>query len=63
MKNISNPNFPQEQFPDVMVAVIGMNPYKRSIYELLRSRGANESEVTAISEFFGYTNTTPDCVE
>lgn len=63
MKNVSNPNFPQEQFPDVMVAVIGMNPYKRSIYELLRSRGANESEVTAISEFFGYTNTTPDCVE
>lgn len=62
MKNVSNPNFPQAQFPDVMVQVIGMNPYKRSIYELLRSKGADEGEVTAISEFFGYTDTTPDCV-
>ena len=62
MKNVSNPNFPQAQFPDVMVQVIGMNPYKRSIYELLRSRGADEGEVTAISEYFGYTDATPDCV-
>lgn len=62
MKNVSNPNFPQEQFPDVMVAVIGMNPYKRSVYELLRSRGADANEVSAISEYFGYTDNTPDCV-
>ena len=62
MKNVSNPNFPQDQFPNVMIQVIGMNPYKRSIYELLRSRDADEVEITAISEFFGYTDTTPDCV-
>ncbi|MBR6987471.1 MAG: hypothetical protein IKH82_05305 [Clostridiales bacterium] len=62
MKNVSNPNFPQAQFPDVMIQVIGMDPYKRSIYELLRSRGADEGEVKTISEFFGYTDTTPDCV-
>ena len=62
MKNISNPNFPQEQFPDVMVAVIGMNPYKKSIYELLISRGADENEVRSISEYFGYTETTPDFI-
>jgi hypothetical protein len=62
MKNVSNPNFPQEQFPDVMIAVIGMDPYKRSVYELLRSRGADENEVKAISEYFGYTDQTPACI-
>lgn len=63
MKNVSNPNFPQDQFPKVMVSVISMNPYKRTIYELLRNRGADENEVTAISEYFGYTDKTPAVVK
>ncbi len=63
MKNISNPNFPQEQLPDVMISVIKMNPYKRSIYELLREKKANEDEVNVIKEYFGYTVETPAVVE
>lgn len=59
MKNVSNPNFPQEQFPDVMVTVIGMNPYKKELYEFLIEKGADENEVKAIREYFGYTDQTP----
>ena len=58
MKNVSNPNFPQEQFPDVMISVIGMDPYKEQIYDLLLNRGADANDVLALKEYFGYGSKT-----
>lgn len=63
MKNTSNPNFPQEQFPDAMISVIGMDPYKASIYDLLLSRNADENEVESIRDYFGIDVKKPETAE
>lgn len=55
-KNISNPNFPQDKIPDVMIAIILSDPYNVEYYRFLISKFGENEEVKNIIEYFGYSS-------
>lgn len=55
-KNISNPNFPQDKIPEVMIHIIQTNPYNIEYYKYLVSKFGETKEVNDIKNYFGYTS-------
>lgn len=56
LKNLSNPNFPQDRITDIVIDMIAQKPYKPEIYTFLQSKYADNEEVKNIVEYFGFTD-------
>ncbi|MBR6515030.1 MAG: hypothetical protein IKT46_09395 [Clostridia bacterium] len=56
LKNLSNPNFPQDRITDIVIDMIAQKPYKPEIYTFLQSKYADNEEVKNIVEYFGFAD-------
>ena len=54
--NLSNPNFPQDKIVDAMITILDANPYNVNYYKFMVSRFGETEQVTALREYFGYTD-------
>lgn len=55
-KNLSNPNFPKDKVVEVLFDILDTNPYDVNYYKFLVTKFGETEEVTAIREYFGYTD-------
>jgi hypothetical protein len=55
-QNLSNPNFPKDKILDAVLGLLKTNPYNVEYYKLIVSRFGETEEVTAIKDYFGYTD-------
>lgn len=53
-QNLSNPNFPQDRIPGILLEIIQANPYKKDYYVFMKKHFGETEEVNAICEYFGY---------
>lgn len=56
LKNLSNPNFPQDKITDIVINMIFEKPYKPEIYSFLQKKYPDSEEVKQIVEYFGFDN-------
>ena len=54
LKNLSNPNFPQDKITDIVINMIAEKPYKPEIYSFLQKKYPDSEEVKRIVEYFGF---------
>ncbi len=54
LKNLSNPNFPQDKITDIVINMIFQKPYKPEIYSFLQKKYPDSEEVKRIVEYFGF---------
>lgn len=53
-QNLTNPNFPQNQIPTILLELIQIAPYTKDYYKFMQTRFGETEEVKAICEYFGY---------
>ena len=54
LKNLTNPNFPQDKITDIVINMIAEKPYKPEIYSFLQKKYPDSEEVKRIVEYFGF---------
>lgn len=56
MKNLTNPNFPQDKTTEVVIQILTTCPYNIDFQKMLITRFGNTEEVKSINDYFGYTS-------
>ncbi len=52
-QNMSNPNFPQEKALEIIISLLGQNPYNVEYHKYIRDKFGVTEEVEAIGKYFG----------
>lgn len=54
--NLTNPNFPKDKVVEVLLTIFDANPYNMDYFKYMVSRFGETEQVTALREYFGYTD-------
>lgn len=53
-QNLSNPNFPQEKALEIIISILGQDPYNVDYHDYIREKFGVTEEVVAINNYFGF---------
>lgn len=55
-RNLSNPRFPQEQTPSLLLKMLGLFPYNKPVFFRMTRMYGDTPEISAVRQYFGYTD-------
>jgi len=55
-QNLTNPNFPQDKAVEIIISLILSNPYNPEYHKYLKNKFGDSEEVSAITNYFGFTD-------